>query len=97
MRLAQKVGLQGIHIDALTCSYFVDFVKIKNGCYPAGLVTEIKKPVQSKQSREPLLRGQTLSVTEAIIPTGIAFIGSLIENFIAGERLRLSKRMHFRW
>jgi len=36
-------------------------------------------------------------VTEAIIPTGIAFIGSLIENFIAGERLRLSERMHFHW
>jgi hypothetical protein len=36
-------------------------------------------------------------VTEAIIPTGIAFIGSLIRNFISYERLRLSECMHLHW
>ncbi|MBB1226993.1 hypothetical protein EPG66_05875 [Pantoea pleuroti] len=36
-------------------------------------------------------------MTEAIIPTGIAFIGSLIRNFISYERLRLSECMHLHW
>lgn len=44
IRLAQKVGLQGMHIDAFTCSYCDDFLKIKTGVSPAGLVTEIKNP-----------------------------------------------------
>ncbi|AWP34925.1 hypothetical protein C5L22_13110 [Pantoea ananatis] len=36
-------------------------------------------------------------MTEAIIPTGIAFIGSLIRNFISYERLRLNESMHLLW
>lgn len=60
MRLAQKkVELQGMHIDALTCSCCVGFMKIKNGVYPVGLVTDKNKiPAQVKQSREPGHKGK---------------------------------------
>lgn len=69
MRLAQKkVGLQGMHIDALTCSYCIDFMKIKNGFHLAGLMTDKNKiPAQVKQSREPGHKDKKLSAINAII------------------------------
>lgn len=33
-----------MHIDALTCSYCIDFMKIKNGFHLAGLMTDKKNP-----------------------------------------------------
>ncbi|MDF2911904.1 hypothetical protein NHB29_22140 (plasmid) [Pantoea agglomerans] len=52
MRLAQKAWLQGMHIDALACSYRLN-LQIKTGAYPVGLLIENKKiPAQGKQGRE---------------------------------------------
>lgn len=52
--LRKKAWLQGVHIDALACSYCVNFIQIKNCAYPVSLVIDNKKiPAQENHGREP--------------------------------------------